>query len=109
VSEETLKVARANAGGGARGGQPEAVVYWRGVRLGLADIDEAGERLRVELRHGPFEVGGKIGEGGGSESPGAKEQGKKKDEHCAWCPFRTCRRRRGRRARPRRRAVPWAV
>jgi hypothetical protein len=44
VNEEMLKVARADAGGGARGGQPEAVVYWRGVRLGLTDIDEARER-----------------------------------------------------------------
>jgi hypothetical protein len=66
VSEKTLEVAPANAGSGACGGQREAVVYWRGVHLGLTDIDEARVHARgVELRHGPFEVGGERGEGRG--------------------------------------------
>jgi hypothetical protein len=66
VSEKTLEVAPADAGSGACGGQREAVIHRRGVCLGLTDVDEAGVRAcGVELRHGPFEVGGERGEGRG--------------------------------------------
>jgi hypothetical protein len=66
VSEKTLEVAPADAGGGACSGQWEAVVYWRGVCLGLTDVDKARARTHgIELCHGPFEVGGERGEGRG--------------------------------------------